>query len=70
MRSCRGPIPTGHGGRRAFLQAGLAGFSTLSLPGILKLKNQSTAQAAGALNPSTDKKSGNHGLATRWYVSS
>ena len=56
MRSCRGPIPTGHGGRRAFLQAGLAGFSTLSLPGILKLKNQSTAQAAGSLNPSADKK--------------
>lgn len=56
MRSCRGPIPTGHGGRRAFLQAGLAGFSTLSLPGILKLQNQSIAQAAGASNPSTDKK--------------
>ena len=56
IRSCRGPIPKGHGGRRAFLQAGLAGFSTLSLPGILKLQNQSMAQAAGASNPSTDKK--------------
>ena len=56
MRSCRGPIPTGHCGRRAFLQAGLAGFSTLSLPGILKLQNRSMAQAAGASNPSTDKK--------------
>ncbi len=45
-RSCPGPIPFGVGGRRAFLQAGLAGFATLSLPGILKLQSQSLAQAA------------------------
>lgn len=36
--NCNGPIPFGLTGRRAFLQAGLAGFATLSLPGILKLQ--------------------------------
>ena len=34
-RSCLGPVPFGVSGRRAFLQAGLAGFATLSLPNIL-----------------------------------
>ncbi len=38
-RVCPGPITTA-GARRAFLQAGLAGFATLSLPGILRLRSQ------------------------------
>src|SRR6476620_12549682 len=40
---CRGPISFGATGRRAFLQAGLAGFASLSLPGILKLQRASAA---------------------------
>lgn len=43
---CRGPIPFGPTGRRAFLQAGLAGFASLSLPGILKLKASAPAPEA------------------------
>jgi hypothetical protein len=42
-QNCRGPIPSGPIGRRAFLQAGLAGFATLSLPGLLRLQSQSSA---------------------------
>ncbi|MFO0796148.1 MAG: DUF1501 domain-containing protein [Gemmataceae bacterium] len=38
--NCRGPVRFGATGRRAFLQAGLAGFASLSLPGILKLRAQ------------------------------
>ena len=51
---CRGPIQFGSGGRRAFLQTGLAGFATLSLPNILKLQSHSRAQGAG--NSSAAKK--------------
>ena len=51
-RSCPGPIQIATGGRRAFMQAGLAGFSTLSLPGILKYQ----AQAAESSNAGSDKK--------------
>jgi len=51
-RSCRGPVPFGVSGRRAFLQTGLAGFVTLSLPNILKL--QARAAAAGQ-NPAQKK---------------
>ncbi len=43
--SCPGPIPFA-GGRRAFLQTGLAGFATLSLPGILRMQAQQRAMAA------------------------
>lgn len=42
---CPGPI-TRIGGRRAFLQTGLAGFATLSLPGILRLQSQNRLQAS------------------------
>lgn len=49
---CPGPIPFA-GGRRAFLQTGLAGFATLSLPSILKLQAQS--QAAESSNASRSK---------------
>ena len=51
-QNCRGPIPFGSTGRRAFLQTGLAGFATLSLPGILKLQ----AGAPAAPNASSEKK--------------
>jgi hypothetical protein len=45
-QNCRGPIPLGSTGRRAFLQTGLAGFATLSLPGILKLRATTPSSAA------------------------
>ncbi|HWB14541.1 MAG TPA: DUF1501 domain-containing protein [Pirellulales bacterium] len=43
---CPGPR-RGHG-RRAFLQAGLAGFASLSLPGVLRLRAQSRLYASEA----------------------
>lgn len=45
---CPGPIPWGPGGRRAFLQTGLAGFATLSLPSVLRLRAERQAGAAEA----------------------
>lgn len=50
-RRCSGPVPFGPCGRRAFLQTGLAGFATLSLPGILKLR----AAAPAAAKPAEQK---------------
>ena len=44
-QNCRGPVPFGSTGRRAFLQTGLAGFAALSLPGILKLQSRAAAPA-------------------------
>lgn len=44
---CAGPRQTRYR-RRAFLQAGLAGFTSLSLPGILRLRAQSTLFAGEA----------------------
>ena len=52
--SCRGPIPFGSTGRRAFLQTGLAGFAALTLPGILKLQSQ--CRAADALATGSAEK--------------
>ncbi|MBN9117571.1 MAG: DUF1501 domain-containing protein [Planctomycetes bacterium] len=47
--SCRGPVPPNGIGRRAFLQTGLAGFASLSLPGLLKLRSRaSDAPATGS----------------------
>lgn len=46
FQHCRGPIQFGTSGRRAFLQAGLAGFASLSLPGILKLQRTCAATEA------------------------
>lgn len=47
---CPGPQLSGmgitSGSRRGFLQAGLAGFATLSLPGILRLQAQNTLRAS------------------------
>jgi hypothetical protein len=42
---CPGPILRA-GGRRAFLQTGLAGFASWSLPGILRLQSQNQVQAS------------------------
>lgn len=53
VRNCCGPIQFGATGRRAFLQAGLAGFASLSLPGIMKLQ-QASATSSG--NPKSEKK--------------
>ena len=47
-RNCRGPVLFGATGRRAFLQTGLAGFASLTLPGILKLQNACAAPAGGS----------------------
>jgi|SRR5579883_137067 len=47
-QNCRGPVPFGSTGRRAFLQAGLAGFASLSLPGLLKLRSRADAPATGS----------------------
>ena len=49
-------------GRRGFLQAGLAGFATLSLPGILRLQAQNALHAAESAQRSR-KEGGDHGLA-------
>lgn len=50
LPNCRGPIPFGATGRRAFLQTGLAGFASLSLPGLLRM------QRASAATPKSEKK--------------
>ncbi len=42
---CSGPSLWGAGNRRGFLQTGLAGFATLSLPGILRLQAQANEAA-------------------------
>jgi hypothetical protein len=43
---CRGPGSICTSSRRGFLQAGLAGFATLSLPGILRLQAQNELRAS------------------------
>lgn len=53
---CNGPRELGIGPRREFLKAGLAGFASLSLPGILRLRAQQAAFAA-APNQSKSKNS-------------
>ena len=52
---CPGPGSICTGGRRGFLQAGLAGFATLSLPGILRLQAQNTVYAAESARATRDK---------------
>ena len=42
---CPGPRHFGVAPRRGFLQAGLAGFAALSLPGLLRLRAAASAQA-------------------------
>src|SRR5436190_7224591 len=53
--ACPGPLNFGSGSRRAFIQAGLAGFASLSLPGILRLQAQNALQAGEATASSRDK---------------
>lgn len=52
---CPGPSGSVTNNRRCFLQAGLAGFATLSLPGILRLRATHGLQAAES-GKSTEKK--------------
>lgn len=52
---CPGPDSTSAGSRRSFLQAGLAGFATLSLPGILKLQAQNQLRAGEQTGASREK---------------
>lgn len=54
--NCPGPIPFSTSGRRAFLQTGLAGFATLSLPNILKLQTLKMAAAAESTKSPSEKK--------------
>ena len=41
---CPGPAGFGHSARRGFLKMGLAGFTSLSLPGLLKLRAAAASQ--------------------------
>jgi len=52
---CPGPGRIKTGGRRAFMQAGLAGFASLSLPGILRLRSENPLFAAEANKPAREK---------------
>lgn len=53
IRRCPGPIDTGWGSRRNFLQTGIAGFATLSLPGILRLQSLQANDATAARREKT-----------------
>jgi uncharacterized protein (DUF1501 family) len=53
--ACPGPGARTAGSRRTFLQTGLAGFATLSLPGILKLRAASPLYAAETAGASREK---------------
>jgi hypothetical protein len=53
---CQGPSGILAGHRRSFLQMGLAGFASLSLPGLLRLRSQNAlyaSQTPGADSPKT-----------------
>ena len=52
---CPGPILNDSGNRRTFLQAGLAGFATLSLPHLMKLQAQSSLYANDATKANREK---------------
>jgi hypothetical protein len=52
---CRGPVGPHTGSRRSFLQTGLAGFATLSLPSILRLQSQNPLQAGEGSRTSREK---------------
>jgi uncharacterized protein (DUF1501 family) len=52
-RRCPGPDITRGGSRRGFMQMGLAGFATLSLPGLLKLRAANAAETASAQREKT-----------------
>jgi len=52
---CPGPHSAGATSRRGFLQAGLAGFATLSLPGILRLQAMNRLHAGEGTESSREK---------------
>lgn len=52
---CTGPLGLLKGSRRHFLQAGLGGFATLSLPQILKLQSHGIASASESTKSSREK---------------
>jgi len=52
---CQGPYGNPSSDRRNFLQLGLAGFATLSLPGILKLRAQNQLYAGDATDTKREK---------------
>jgi uncharacterized protein DUF1501 len=54
-RVCPGPGSICTSSRRGFLQAGLAGFATLSLPGILRLQAQTALRASETGSSSREK---------------
>ncbi len=54
-RVCPGPILNDSGNRRTFLQAGLAGFATLSLPHLLKLRAQNSLYANDGTKANREK---------------
>ncbi|MFN9718494.1 MAG: DUF1501 domain-containing protein, partial [Planctomycetota bacterium] len=51
---CRGPVGFGGSHRRGFLKIGLAGFASLSLPGLLKARS---AQGADGGSKAKSEKS-------------
>lgn len=55
--TCPGPLLLGQGSgsRRKFLQTGLAGFATLSLPNILRLRAMNSVQASESTSTSREK---------------
>lgn len=52
---CSGPGQSGTSRRRTFLKAGLGGFASLTLPGILRLQAASQAQAADSGKSTREK---------------
>lgn len=52
---CPGPVSPQTASRRGFLQAGIGGFATLSLPGILRLQAQNALAAAEKGSSPRDK---------------
>jgi hypothetical protein len=55
-RLCGGPYGSTMSRRRSFLQMGLAGFATLSLPGLLRLRSQNALHASEAASTKPEKK--------------
>ncbi len=53
--SCQGPLGSGTGSRRSFMQMGLAGFGTLSLPGLLRMQAMNKLQAGETASASREK---------------
>ena len=66
-RVCPGPGSICTNSRRGFLQAGLAGFATLSLPGILRLQAQNALRERNWFLQSREECC-HHGLAARWLL--